>query len=76
MKDIKKMIEDCQEKGEPFFILRGKDMCAIPAINAYLEDCMARGCHTKHICEIEIKLSEFQDHLRSAIDDNTLKIPD
>ncbi len=31
------MIKQCNEKDEPYFLLRGQDVCALPAIEAYFE---------------------------------------
>lgn len=31
------MIKQCNENDEPYFLLRGKDLCALPAIEKYYE---------------------------------------
>jgi hypothetical protein len=37
MKNPIVMIKQCIEKEEPYFVLRGQDICALPAIKAYCE---------------------------------------
>ena len=37
MKNPIVMIKQCVEKDEPYFVLRGQDVCALAAIEAYYE---------------------------------------
>jgi hypothetical protein len=37
MKNPIQMIKQCNENDEPYFLLRGKDLCALPAIEKYYE---------------------------------------
>ena len=37
MKNPIQMIKQCVAKEEPYFLLRGKDICALPAIEKYYE---------------------------------------
>ena len=38
MKNPIQMIKQCNEKDEPYFLLRGQDICALPAIETYYEE--------------------------------------
>ena len=37
MKNPIQMIKQCVEKEEPYFVLRGQDVCALAAIETYCE---------------------------------------
>ena len=37
MKNPIQMIKQCVEKEEPYFVLRGQDVCALAAIETYYE---------------------------------------
>ena len=38
MKNPIQMIKQCVEKEEPYFLLRGQDLCALKAIETYYEE--------------------------------------
>ena len=38
MKNPIQMIKQCVEKEEPYFVLRGQDVCALAAIETYYEE--------------------------------------
>ena len=38
MKNPIQMIKQCVEKEEPYFLLRGQDLCAVKAIETYYEE--------------------------------------
>ena len=40
MKNPIQMIKQCVEKEEPYFVLRGQDVCALAAIETYYEEIM------------------------------------
>ncbi|MDR2473711.1 MAG: hypothetical protein LBD53_09180 [Tannerella sp.] len=37
MKNPIQMIKQCNDNDEPYFLLRGKDLCALPAIEKYYD---------------------------------------
>ena len=44
MKNPIQMIKQCNEKDEPYFLLRGQDICALPAIKTYYENVKDKRC--------------------------------
>lgn len=78
-KDPISMIQEAASKGEPVFVLRGQDICATPAIWAYIEDCKAKGASREHIGTVELILKEFQSHINKhlkKVDGAECKVPD
>ena len=67
MKNPIQMIKQCLEADEPYFVLRGKDLCALPAIERYYE---ARD--PRFIEEIEEIMKDF----RAFRDEQETHIPD
>ena len=43
MKNPIQMIKQCVEKEEPYFVLRGQDVCALAAIETYYEEVRKQG---------------------------------
>lgn len=66
-KDPIKMIQDAQSKGEPVFVLRAKDICAIKALWEYVNDCKAMGASEGHIAGAKSILREFQGYAAKAL---------
>lgn len=73
MKNPIKIIKDCIEKDEPYFVLRGKDRFAIDAIYAYYEAVSKGGATTYFVEEINEIRKDFETF---ASDIENLKIPD
>jgi hypothetical protein len=63
MKNPIQMIKQCVEKEEPFFLLRGQDVCALPAIRAYYEAVKGKVKDPYFIEEIEEIMKDFQAFL-------------
>ncbi|MDR0431571.1 MAG: hypothetical protein LBH58_14015 [Tannerellaceae bacterium] len=54
------MIKQCIEKEEPYFVLRGQDICALPAIEAYYEAIKQQVKDPYFIEEIEEIMKDFR----------------
>ena len=62
MKNPIQMIKQCVEKEEPYFLLRGQDICALKAIEAYYEEVKGHVKNPYFIEEIErTNLSEISE---------------
>ena len=48
MKNPIQMIKQCVEKEEPYFVLRGQDVCALAAIETYERSLFHRGDRRDH----------------------------
>ena len=72
MKNPIQMIKQCMEKEEPYFVLRGQDVCAYPAIEAYFEAVKHRVKDPYFLEEIEEILKDF----RAYREEQTTHIPD
>jgi len=72
MKNPIKMIKQCIEKEEPYFVLRGQDICALPAIEAYYEAIKNRVKDPYFIEEIEEIMKDF----RAFREEQETHIPD
>ncbi|MDR1356548.1 MAG: hypothetical protein LBJ58_02630 [Tannerellaceae bacterium] len=59
MKNPILMIKQCVEKEEPYFLLRGQDICALPAIKAYYEAIKQKVEDPYFIEEIEEIMKDF-----------------
>jgi len=59
MKNPIQMIKQCVANEEPYFLLRGKDICAIPAIEKYYEAVKAVVNDPYFIEEIEEIMKDF-----------------
>jgi hypothetical protein len=60
MKNPIVMIKQCVEKEEPYFVLRGQDICALPAIKAYYEAIKQHVRDPYFIEEIEEIMKDFE----------------
>lgn len=60
MKNPIQMIKQCVEKEEPYFLLRGQDICALAAIGAYYEEVKEKVKDPYFIEEIEEIMKNFQ----------------
>lgn len=60
MKNPIQMIKQCVENEEPYFLLRGQDVCAFAAIEAYYEAVKERVMDPYFIEEIEEIMKDFQ----------------
>ena len=72
MKNPIQMIRQCYEKEEPFFLLRGQDVCAIPAIMAYYEAIRSCVSDPDFIEEIEEIMNDF----RAYAEEQKTHVPD
>ena len=59
MKNPIQMIKQCHENEEPYFLLRGKDVCALPAIKKYYEEVKEKVKEPYFIEEIEEIMKDF-----------------
>jgi hypothetical protein len=66
------MIKQCVEKEEPYFVLRGQDICALPAIKAYYE---AIKQHVKDPYFIE-EIEEIRKDFEAYQNEQQTHIPD
>jgi hypothetical protein len=72
MKNPIQMIKQCVAKDEPYFLLRGQDICALPAIKAYYDAIQGKVKDPYFIEEIEEIMKDFQAYL----DEKEARIPD
>lgn len=73
MKNPIQMIKQCVEKDEPYFVLRGQDVCALAAIEAYYKEVSQRVKNPYFVEEIEEIMKDFRAY-REEI--SNTKIPD
>ena len=66
------MIKQCVANEEPYFLLRGKDICALPAIEKYYEAVKGVVKDTYFIEEIEEIMKDF----RAFRDEQGARTPD
>jgi hypothetical protein len=72
MKNPIVMIKQCIEKEEPYFLLRGQDVCALPAIRAYYEAVREK---VKNPCFIE-EIEEIMKDFQAFLDEQKTHVPD
>jgi len=72
MKNPIQMIKQCNEKDEPYFLLRGQDICALPAIETYYENVKDKVNDSRFIEEIEEIMKDF----RAYSEEQQMHIPD
>ncbi|WP_080904540.1 hypothetical protein [Parabacteroides sp. Marseille-P3160] len=72
MKNPIQMIKQCTENEEPYFLLRGQDVCALAAIEAYYETVKERVKDPYFIEEI----GEIMKDFRSFREEKETHIPD
>ena len=60
MKNPIQMIKQCQANEEPYFILRGKDVCALSAIKKYNETVKAKVSNSYFKEEIDQIMRDFE----------------
>jgi len=75
MKNPIQMIKQCLEADEPYFVLRGKDLCALPAIECYYEAVRDKVRDPRFIEEIE-EIEEIMKDFRAFRDEQETHIPD
>ena len=73
MKNPIQMIKQCVEKEEPYFVLRGQDVCALAAIETYYEEVRNKVKDPYFIEEIEEILKDFRAYREEV---SNTKIPD
>ena len=73
MKNPIQMIKQCVEKEEPYFVLRGQDVCALAAIETYYEEVRNKVKDPYFIEEIEEIMKDFRAYREEV--SNTI-IPD
>lgn len=72
MKNPIQMIKQCNEKDEPYFLLRGQDICALSAIETYYENVKDKVKDSRFIEEIEEIMKDF----RAYSEEQQMHIPD
>jgi hypothetical protein len=72
MKNPIQMIKQCVANEEPYFVLRGKDICALPAIEKYCETVRGKVEDAYFIEEIEEIMKDF----RAFREEQETHIPD
>ncbi|WP_455625314.1 hypothetical protein [Parabacteroides sp.] len=73
MKNPIQMIKQCVEKEEPYFVLRGQDVCALAAIETYYEAVRNKVKDPYFIEEIEEIMKDFRAYREEV---SNTKIPD
>ncbi len=73
MKNPIQMIKQCVEKEEPYFVLRGQDVCALAAIETYYEEVRKRVRDPYFIEEIEEIMKDFRAYREEV---SNTKLPD
>lgn len=73
MKNPIQMIKQCVEKEEPYFVLRGQDLCALVAIETYYEEVRKHVSNPYFIEEIEEIMKDFRAYREEV---EKTKIPD
>lgn len=73
MKNPIQMIRQCVEKEEPYFVLRGQDVCALAAIETYYEEVRNKVKDPYFIEEIEEIMKDFRAYREEV---SNTKIPD
>ena len=73
MKNPIQMIKQCVEKEEPYFVLRGQDVCALAAIETYYEEVRNKVKDACCIEEIEEIMKDFRAYREEV---SNTKIPD
>ena len=73
MKTPIQMIKQCVEKEEPYFVLRGQDLCALAAIETYYEEVRKHVSNPYFIEEIEEIMKDFRAYREEV---EKTKIPD
>ena len=73
MKNPIQMIKQCVEKDEPYFVLRGQDLCALAALEAYYQEVRNHVKDPYFVEEIEEIMKDFRAY-REEVDKT--KIPD
>ena len=73
MKNPIQMIKQCVEKEEPYFVLRGQDVCALDAIETYYEEVRNKVKDPYFIEEIEEIMKDFRAYREEV---SNTKIPD
>jgi len=73
MKNPIQMIKQCVEKEEPYFVLRGQDVCALAAIETYYEEVRNQVKDPYFIEEIEEIMKDFRAYREEV---SNTKIPD
>lgn len=73
MKNPIQMIKQCVEKEEPYFVLRGQDVCALAAIETYYEEVRNKVKDPYFIEEIEEIMKDFRAYREKV---SNTKIPD
>lgn len=73
MKNPIQMIKQCVEKEEPYFVLRGQDVCALAALETYYEEVRNKVKDPYFIEEIEEIMKDFRAYREEV---SNTKIPD
>jgi hypothetical protein len=73
MKNPIQMIKQCNDKDEPYFLLRGQDICALAAIETYYREVLQHVSDSYFIEEIEEIMKDFRAYQEEL---SRTKVPD
>jgi len=74
MKDQKAILHKCIKNDWPAFVISGTDICAVEAMEAYLEIAKTKGCNKAFLDDMQLVIDEMK-HFQSD-EPNHVKIPD
>ena len=74
MKDQKAILHKCLKNDRPAFVIAGTDICAVEALEAYLEIAEKKGCSKTFLDDMQLVIDEMK-HFRSE-EPKQIKIPD
>lgn len=70
-----RIVADCSRSGEPFFVLRAKDLLSVPAIKQYLNSLSDyEGDDPTHVMQVAEILQQFKTWQRANAD--KVRLPD
>ncbi len=72
--EIKKIDGTMLPEGEPLFLLRAKDKCAMAALKAYVTECQAQGSPPDQVESVNKQIQNFRDWQNQNPD--TVKVSD
>lgn len=74
MKDQKAILHKCLRNDWPAFVIAGTDVCAIEAMEAYLEIAKTKGCSKEFLDDMQLVIDEMRQFQQE--EPEHIKIPD
>ncbi|WP_430812148.1 MULTISPECIES: hypothetical protein [unclassified Carboxylicivirga] len=74
MKDQKAILHKCLRNDWPAFVIAGTDVCAVEAMEAYLQIAKAKGCNTAFLDDMKLVIDEMRQFQQE--EPELIKIPD